>query len=319
MAVVTRWTSKEIRALRAAKRMTLSDFSQHLGVSARIVSRWEGDGSIVPRAVNQAALDTSLACSGVEVQGRFASLMEASPDTVLLPQPHQEDGVRLAEVQSVRHPGDGKLMIRIPEGVYLAGADNQPRWEATYYVDVFPTTNADYARFCASSGHAPPRHWEAGRCPPPLYDHPVVWVTWTDAAAYAAWAGKLLPTASQWEKAARGVAGGTYPWGDRATIAKCNVRESGLKDTTPVGRYHSGVSPFGVYDMCGNTWEWCCTETEPGRYELKGSAFTSPFFRADPSTFNDAAIKMSDDDTGFRCVAPPDSLDSLVGREPGRR
>lgn len=72
--------------------------------------------------------------------------------------------------------------------------------------------------------------------------------------------------------------------------------------TTPVDRYQSGVSPYGVYDMCGNTWEWCATETRAGRHELKGSAFTSPFTRATPSLVNDASAAMSDNDTGFRCV-----------------
>jgi formylglycine-generating enzyme required for sulfatase activity len=57
-----------------------------------------------------------------------------------------------------------------------------------------------------------------------------------------------------------------------------------------------------VYDLCGNVWEWLATETTAGRYELKGSAFTSPFFRAEPAMFNDAAANMSDDDTGFRCA-----------------
>ncbi len=56
--------------------------------------------------------------------------------------------------------------------------------------------------------------------------------------------------------------------------------------------------------MCGNVWEWTATEPEPGRHELKGSAFTSPFTRAAPALFNDAADRMSDNDTGFRCASP---------------
>ncbi len=206
--------------------------------------------------------------------------------------------------QQMRHPADGKLMALIPSGVYLAGPDNQPRWLGAYYIDVFPTTNADYLRFILATSHPAPEHWEHGRPPDALREHPVVFVTHLDAMAYARWAKKDLPTAEQWEKAARGPQGGIYPWGDTASIAKCNCRESAIAKTTPVERYHSGASPYGVYDLCGNTWEWCSTLTAGARYELKGSAWTSPFMRATPSNFNDADQSMKDDDTSFRCVCP---------------
>ena len=149
-------------------------------------------------------------------------------------------------------------------------------------IDVYPTTNADYARFVRATGHRAPQHGPQGRCPDSIFDHPVVWVTWHDAAAHAAWAGKALPTSRHWEKAARGSKGRSYPWGDAPTAAKCNVLDSGIGRTTPVTRYQSGVSPYGVFDLCGNTWEWCATESESGRHELKGSAFRSPFTRAAP-------------------------------------
>ena len=132
------------------------------------------------------------------------------------------------------------------------------------------------------------------------------------ASAYAAWAGKELPTSQQWEKAARGTRGNVFPWGDQPTPAKCNVRENGVGDTTPVDCYQSGVSPYGVYDMCGNIWEWCSTPTRPGRHELKGGAWTSPFDRAMPSSFNDAAESMCDDDTGFRCAIAAEPLEKLL-------
>jgi hypothetical protein len=135
-------------------------------------------------------------------------------------------------------------------------------------------------------------------------------VTHGDAAAYAAWAGKRLPESGEWEKAARGTDGNIYPWGNQPTVAKCNVRESGIGTTTPVVRYRSGVSPYGVYDLAGNVWEWCATETSPGRFALRGSAFTSPFESAAAHETNDASATMSDDDTGFRCVVPYDAMDT---------
>lgn len=171
-------------------------------------------------------------------------------------------------------------------------------------------TAKEYALFAAGTGHQAPPHWDNGGYPDALDSHPVVNVTHTDATSYAAWAGKSLPSADEWEKAARGERGSVYPWGDQATFAKCNVRESGILHTTPVNQYHSGVSAYGVYDLAGNVWEWCRTETEPGRFVLKGSAFTSPFAMAHASAFNDAAAAMFDDDTGFRCVADAGAQDT---------
>jgi formylglycine-generating enzyme required for sulfatase activity len=307
MPLVTQWTGREVKALREAGRMTLMEFAEKLGVSDRAISKWEAGGiDYIPRPVNQAALDTQLAQAVPDVQGRFIGLLAAGdPIPRQLVEPPDQ---QVISGQYVKHPRDGKLMVRIPEGIFLAGEDDDPTWVDEFYIDAFPTTNADYARFCAATGHPTPRHWEGGRCPRPLYDHPVVEVSWKDATAYAAWAGKSLPSSEQWEKAARGTSGATYPWGDQGTAAKCNVRETNMNQTTSVSRYHSGVSPYGVYDMVGNVWEWCSTPETPKRYELKGSAFTSPLFRGKPSSFNSADDFMQDDDTGFRCAAAPETM-----------
>jgi transcriptional regulator with XRE-family HTH domain len=306
VATVERWTGREAKALRTAKRMSLEAFAAHLGVSERTLSTWESRGeNITIRAVNQAALDTSLRVSGPDVHERFIRLAGAF-ETVQAD--HSDTAVDESPVQRhERHPHDGKQMALVDTGVYLGGPDNRPIWLPAFFIDIFPVTNSDYARFVAATGHRPPRHWPKGKCPDTLFDHPVTYVTWHDATSYASWTGKELPTAEQWEKAARGVRGDTYPWGNQVTPAKCNSRESGIGATTPVSRYHSGVSPYGVYDLCGNTWEWTSTRTTPGRYELKAGAFTSPFARSTPSAFNDAASTMLDDDTGFRCCTPASS------------
>jgi formylglycine-generating enzyme required for sulfatase activity len=206
------------------------------------------------------------------------------------------------DVTTWRHPVDGKLMALVPEGAFRFGPQNAMAWLPAYLIDVTPVTNADYAGFVAATGHAPPPHWSGDVPPIDLREHPVVHVTHGDATAYTLWAGKALPTEEQWEKAARGDGGIIYPWGNQPTPAKCNVRETGIGQTTPVGLYRSGVSPYGVSDLSGNVWEWCATETTPGRFALRGSAFTSPFTAAAASVANDASADMKDDDTGFRCV-----------------
>lgn len=287
--------------------MGVRAFGDYLGISPRMISKWEAGGDkIQPRPVNQEALDTALANAGHDVQARFAEATMGLASIML--DPDSDLSATAEALQQVRHPIDGKLMTLVTAGVYLAGAGKEPVWLAAYYIDVFPTTNADYARFVAATGHQPPAHWDDGNYAAELGDHPVVFVTWRDADAYVTWAQKSLPSSQQWEKAARGTKGNVYPWGDQPTPAKCNVREGRIATTTPVDRFHSGVSPFDVYDMCGNTWEWCSSETEPHRYELKGSAWTSPLSRAIPSLFNDASADMSDDDTGFRCTVQAEIL-----------
>lgn len=312
MATVQQWSGVEVRALRDAKRMSIREFAAHLGISERMISKWEAGGAnIRPRPVNQAALDTCLNRSDADTQARFAHLTGGS---MVAGSAGEDSGPAPIGSSKVRHPGDGSEMVEVEASVFLTGRSNDPVWLPGFFIDVHPVSNADYARFVAATGHEPPQHWKDGEVPAELADHPVVFVTWKDAAAYASWAGKQLPTSQQWEKAARGTRGHVYPWGDQPTPAKCNVRENGVGATTPVGRYQSGVSPYGVYDLCGNVWEWCATESSPGRRELKGGAWTSPFERCAPPSFNDAAELMCDDDTGFRCAVPADELNKLLGR-----
>src|SRR5690606_37794786 len=259
-----------------------------------------GGSEIHPRPVNQAALDTCLDRADPDVQARFAHLTEGS----LVPAEGAAEQPPIVGEDKVCHPHDASTMVRIEGSVFLSGPSNEPVWVPTYYIDVYPVTNAQYARFLEATGRDAPQGWSEGKFPPGLDNHSVVFVTWPDATAYAEWAGKSLPTSQQWEKAARGTRGTAYPWCDQPTPAKCNVRENGVGETTAVDCYQTGISPYGVYDLCGNVWEWCSTESKPGRHELKGGSWTTPFERCTPSTFNDAFETMCDHDTGFRCVAP---------------
>jgi formylglycine-generating enzyme required for sulfatase activity len=123
-----------------------------------------------------------------------------------------------------------------------------------FFLDIYEVTNEDYAKFVKATNHVAPPGWTNGNYPAGAQRHPVTGVTWNDAAAYAKWAGKRLPTEEEWEFAARGTDGRRYPWGNVWSAGLANAeRPSG--GVVEVGRYQ-GQSPFGVFDMAGNAWEW---------------------------------------------------------------
>jgi formylglycine-generating enzyme required for sulfatase activity len=200
VTTVQRWSGLEVRALREAKRMSLRDFAAHLGVSERMISKWEaGRDAIHPRSVNQAALDTVLARCDPDTRARFVhlageSLVPAAVDA----QPE------IIGANQIRHPVDGSPMVLVEGAIFLSGRSNDPVWLPSFFIDVHPVSNADYARFVAATDRTCSQHWIDGQYPKRLADHPVVFVTWNDATAYAAWAGKTLPSSQEWEKAARG-------------------------------------------------------------------------------------------------------------------
>ena len=159
--------------------------------------------------------------------------------------------------------------VTIPAGEFLMGSnkkkgilvDDSERPQHKLYLPAYriactPVTNAQYKRFIQATNYEPPEHWEKGSIPHGKKDHPVVYVSWQDAQAFCRWAGVRLPTEAEWEKAARGTDGRIYPWGNQKpdnALCNCAFKAS---DTTPVGAYPKGASPFGVLDMAGNVWEW---------------------------------------------------------------
>lgn len=150
-------------------------------------------------------------------------------------------------------------MIYVPAGAFISGPPEaqQDLTLPAFYVDVKLVTNRKYSDFMRAAGAAAPPHWPSRELPEGLADHPVVNITWDDAAAYAKWAGRRLPTAEEWQKAARGVDGRRYPWGNEFDEQRCNTKESGVGALTRAGRYARGASPYGCFDMVGNVVQWC--------------------------------------------------------------
>ncbi len=156
----------------------------------------------------------------------------------------------------------------------------RPAALASYAIDLTPVTNAQFAAFLKGARYRPRhpqnflRHWIEGAPPAGKEEHPVVYVDLEDARAYARWAGKRLPTEEEWQYAAQGPDGRKYPWGGEMGPSRCNGGESG--DTTPVRMFPEGRSPFGVFDLCGNVWEWTESERTDGRTRfaiLRGGSF----------------------------------------------
>lgn len=159
---------------------------------------------------------------------------------------------------------DGAPMILVPEGEFHYGEDNQKLSLPSFYLDTFEVTTKAYAAFMEATGRNKPEHWGDVS----LDRHgmlPVIGVEYTDADAYCRYYGKRLPTEQEWEKAARGPDGRTYPWGNAEptkTLANygqrfcgpfCNVYEEKLR---PVNSYEGGRSPYGIYNMADNASEW---------------------------------------------------------------
>lgn len=154
----------------------------------------------------------------------------------------------------------GRVMVLVPAGPFLFGVERRIEIiDYNFYIDKYPVTNEDFWRFVEETAFFPkgsPRYLYFREAAATKPDHPVAGVSWYEAHAYASWAGKRLPTSREWEKAARGTDGRLYPWGNEFSEKKCNSLESGIGDTTPVHKYHGGVSPYGCYDMVGNVFEW---------------------------------------------------------------
>jgi len=234
-------------------------------------------------------------------------------------------------------------MVGIPAGIFLMGSDKSKDAKARdnellqhpvtlpgYWIGRFPVTVSQWKLFVKESGYKADE--KSLQDPEP---HPVRYVRWDDALAYCKWLSEksglpvTLPSEAEWEKAARGPSTGSgdgriYPWGDEFDQDKCNTSESGINNTTPVGKYSpAGVSPYGCADMAGNVWGWTRSKhehypytAEDGRENLEGT--DSRVVRGGSWYYDQAFARASDRnylypgsrhiDVGFRVVVRPPSL-----------
>jgi len=226
---------------------------------------------------------------------------------------------------AIRSKVDGATMVLVPGGAFIYGINHAERVRimktlsnaslpifelefarvtrhlASYYIDRTEVTNHQYGRFIRAAGHRAPAFWRDGRLNSP--EQPVVGVGWSDARAYAEWAGKRLPSEEEWEKAARGTDGRIWPWGDVPAAEKYNGRGQGNLRAVNVGSYPEGASPCGALDMAGNVYEmttgsWGTTGwAMRGGCFLNAAAYTRTMFRWSPADTSRGASWL-----GFRCV-----------------
>jgi formylglycine-generating enzyme required for sulfatase activity len=175
----------------------------------------------------------------------------------------QEELLKLA--QRGIHPPDG--MVLVPAGEFLMGAedglpDARPMhrtYLSSFWIDKYEVTNAQYRQCVASGVCLPPKDRQAFDDPQHVR-HPITNVTWVQARTYCHWIGRRLPTEAEWEKAARGTDGRRYPWGNSEELLRSRLKErnlrSGSNEVDPVGSLPESASPYGVFDMVGNVWEW---------------------------------------------------------------
>ena len=249
---------------------------------------------------------------------------------------------------------DPVLMVTIPAGPFLMGtqspkgrADEWP--QRTVQVDAFAmdeveVTNERYMTFVTTTGHrSPPNPYGTGVLVSAkgIEQLPVVQVTWYDAKAYCAWAKKRLPTEAEWEKAARGTDGRTFPWGeDTPTSKRANYDREWVEDKTlhPVGALPAGDSPYGIKDMSGNAREWVQDWYDPDYYAnaptknpqgpdkgivrvIRGGSWHSPHSDITATARGRGGFALQPPGTGFRCVRSLDGQahQDASGAEPKAR
>lgn len=224
-------------------------------------------------------------------------------------------------------------MIKVPPGLFIwntTHGDDFVNYPDAYvgkelkmpafYMDKYPVTNAQYALFLEKSGYQPTdttnflHHWTNGKIPAGQAQYPVVYVSLEDAQAYAAWAGKRIPTETEWQYAAQYPDGRKWPWGNTPDSTLCNPG-NGIPDA--VGQYPRGANLLGIEDLTGNVWQLTSDIYQNASYSyvlLKGGSYFKPeaswwYVQGGPQelTYRQQLLRVSQGfernaTVGFRCV-----------------
>jgi formylglycine-generating enzyme required for sulfatase activity len=266
-----------------------------------------------------------------------------------------EDAIKkLADLQEMGYVAPSALEVKETEMVLIeggeffmgsnrngSGTDEKPGHKvylSSYRIDKYEVTNSQYCKFLNDKGkekndglvwiHINDR---SGECKikkikktymavPGYENHPVTFVTWYGATAYAKWMNKRLPTEAEWEKAARGTDGRIFPWGNNWDSGRCANKENSTdRKTKPAGSYPYGASPYGVMDMAGNVLEWCSdwygyypVMEEPVKNPLgpfsgvtkilRGGSWDDDYYYCRVTFRGNYSPTNYDNDIGFRCA-----------------
>ena len=280
------------------------------------------------------------------VEGRFALLLRAQLKSYLRPEQLSRAQEALDEEMALVPEGEVLLHCWGDDGETRDPRPGQQVYVAPLYLDRYPVTNRQFAQFVAGggyeqmslwepsiwpgilqfvdrTGHPGPRFWENGEPPAGREDHPVVGVCWYEAAAYARWIGKRLPTDAEWVKAGCWPVGNTgssplqrrFPWGETMDRTRANVWGTCAQSTCTVQELESGASVGGIYHLVGNVWEWTSSEfgifdprlgkleLDPPMKSIRGGAFDTYFDNQAQCQFQSGDVPLSrKHNIGFRCA-----------------